>query len=160
MAANVVQCLNMFPAPQGISRFMRPLPIVTGVRPPGYASLRLEFGSYVQLFQDNTPSNTIAARTLGAIALATLTTTTIFVASHRFPRLTSPVDCPSHYRHHHRPCRGSHLQREPTLASSLNGVQTSPLTPTTTIGTLPPPPAPTLMIPSTPPTTTLSITTN
>ncbi|KAI2502776.1 Reverse transcriptase (RNA-dependent DNA polymerase) [Fragilaria crotonensis] len=69
MVADAVRCLNMFPADNGVSSSLSPLSIVTGVPPPDYASLRLEFGSYVQLFQDHSPSNTIAARTLGAIAL-------------------------------------------------------------------------------------------
>ena len=69
MVADAVRCLNLFPAHNGVSSSLSPLSIVTGVPPPDYASLRLEFGSYVQLFQDHSPSNTIAARTLGAIAL-------------------------------------------------------------------------------------------
>ncbi|KAI2490729.1 Reverse transcriptase (RNA-dependent DNA polymerase) [Fragilaria crotonensis] len=69
MVADAVRCLNMFPADNGVSPFLSPLSIVTGVPPPDYACLRLEFGTYVQLFQDHSPSNTIAARTLGAIAL-------------------------------------------------------------------------------------------
>jgi hypothetical protein len=31
--------------------------------------MRIEFGSYAQVFEDNTPSNTTRARTLGVIAL-------------------------------------------------------------------------------------------
>jgi hypothetical protein len=31
--------------------------------------MRLEFGAYAQVFEDNDPSNTIRARSLGAIAL-------------------------------------------------------------------------------------------
>lgn len=68
LVADAVRCLNMFPAPNGVSRHLSPLSIVTGVPSPDYATMRLEFGTYVQLFQDPTPSNTIAARTLGAIA--------------------------------------------------------------------------------------------
>ncbi|KAI2490511.1 Reverse transcriptase (RNA-dependent DNA polymerase) [Fragilaria crotonensis] len=67
MVVDVVRCLNMFPAP-GISE-SQSLSLVTGVPPPDYNHLRLEFGSYVQLFDNHEPSNTIRARTLGAIAL-------------------------------------------------------------------------------------------
>ncbi|KAI2502074.1 Reverse transcriptase (RNA-dependent DNA polymerase) [Fragilaria crotonensis] len=69
MVVDVVRCLNMFPAPHGISESLSPLSLVTGVPPPDYNHLRLEFGSYVQLFDNHEPSNTIRARTLGAIAL-------------------------------------------------------------------------------------------
>ena len=43
--------------------------IVTGRGLPNFHSFSLEFGTYVQIFDDNNPSNTIRARTLGAIAL-------------------------------------------------------------------------------------------
>jgi Reverse transcriptase (RNA-dependent DNA polymerase) len=48
---------------------MSPASLVTGVPPPDYNKLKLEFGSYVQLFEDNHPTNTTKARSLGAIAL-------------------------------------------------------------------------------------------
>ncbi|KAI2512542.1 Reverse transcriptase (RNA-dependent DNA polymerase) [Fragilaria crotonensis] len=38
-------------------------------RPSDYRTLTLEFGSYVQVFEDNSPSNTTRARSLGAITL-------------------------------------------------------------------------------------------
>jgi hypothetical protein len=61
MVVDVVRCLNMFPAAHGISATLSPLSLVTGVPSPDYNHLRLEFGSYVQLFADNDPSNTIRA---------------------------------------------------------------------------------------------------
>jgi hypothetical protein len=69
LVADVVRCLNMFPAAHGISNAMSPLSLVTGAPPPDYNYLQLEFGTYVQLFQDPVPSNTLTARTLGAIAV-------------------------------------------------------------------------------------------
>ena len=49
---------------------MSPASLVTGVANPDYNSMRIEFGAYVQVFEDNAPSNTLRARSLGAIALA------------------------------------------------------------------------------------------
>ena len=69
MVADAIRCLNMFPAPHGVSRTLSPATIVTGVPSVDYHALRLEFGTYVQLFEDSDPTNTIRARTLGAIAL-------------------------------------------------------------------------------------------
>jgi hypothetical protein len=48
---------------------MSPAGIVTGAGVPDYNRMRLEFGEYVQLFEDKDPSNTLRARSLGAIAL-------------------------------------------------------------------------------------------
>ncbi|KAI2513611.1 Reverse transcriptase (RNA-dependent DNA polymerase) [Fragilaria crotonensis] len=52
----------------GISDTMSPATIVTGVGTPNYQCMRIEFGTYAQVFEDNDPSNTLA-RSLGAIAL-------------------------------------------------------------------------------------------
>ena len=52
-----------------MSDTLSPDAIVTGARPPDFNNMRLEFGTYVQVFEDNTPSNTPKARSLGAIAL-------------------------------------------------------------------------------------------
>jgi hypothetical protein len=42
---------------------------MTGRAKPDYNELKLEFGSYVQVFEDNTPSNTTSSRNTGAIVL-------------------------------------------------------------------------------------------
>jgi hypothetical protein len=42
---------------------------MTGRANPDYNELKLEFGLYVQIFEDNTPSNTTTSRNTGAIAL-------------------------------------------------------------------------------------------
>ena len=42
---------------------------MTGRANPDYNELKLEFGSYVQVFEDNTPSNTTTSRNTGAIVL-------------------------------------------------------------------------------------------
>jgi hypothetical protein len=61
--------LNQFPAKNGISDTLSPLTIMTGRANPDYNELKLEFGSYVQVFEDNTPSNTTTSRNTGAIVL-------------------------------------------------------------------------------------------
>jgi hypothetical protein len=69
MVADVVRCLNNFPWKRGISDTLSPATIVTGVATPDYTCMRLELGSYVQVFEDSDPTNTPRARSLGAIAL-------------------------------------------------------------------------------------------
>jgi hypothetical protein len=61
--------LNQFPAKNGISDTLSPLTIMTGRANPDYNDLKLEFGSYVQVFEDNTPSNITTSRNTGAIVL-------------------------------------------------------------------------------------------
>ena len=61
--------LNQFPAKNGISDTLSPLTIMTGRANPDYNDLKLEFGSYVQVFEDNTPSNTTPSRNTGVIVL-------------------------------------------------------------------------------------------
>jgi hypothetical protein len=69
MVYDAVSCLNMFPWANGISALLSPTSIVTGLPPPDFLHMRIEFGSYAQVFEDNNPTNTPRARTLGAIAL-------------------------------------------------------------------------------------------
>ena len=59
----------MFPAEDGVSTSLSPLSIITGAAPPDYNLIKLEFGPYVQIFNENNPSNTMSVRTTGAIAL-------------------------------------------------------------------------------------------
>ena len=61
--------LNQFPAKNDISNTLSPLTIMTGRANPDYNDLKLEFGSYAQVFEDNTPSNTTTSRNTGAIVL-------------------------------------------------------------------------------------------
>ena len=70
MVADAVRCLNQFPWSNGISNTMSPNTIITGDTMPNYSRMRVEFGTYVQLFEDNTPSNTLKSRAVGAIALS------------------------------------------------------------------------------------------
>jgi hypothetical protein len=69
MVYDAVRCLNMFPWANGISASLSPTSIVTGLPTPDFLHMRIEFGSYAQVFEDNNPTNTPRARTLGAIAL-------------------------------------------------------------------------------------------
>ena len=69
MTYEVVWCLNMFPWPSGVSSTLSPSTIVTGDPRPNYTTMRIELGSYAQLFDDVTPSNTPHSRSFGAIAL-------------------------------------------------------------------------------------------
>ena len=68
----VTRSRNQFAAPDGISTTLSPLTIVTGVPPPDYSHMKLQFGSYVQVFNDNQPTNSMAPRTTGAIALSSV----------------------------------------------------------------------------------------
>jgi hypothetical protein len=62
--------LNQFPWKNGVSTTLSPASIVTGLANPDYQHLRIEFGAYAQVFEDNAPSDTPnRARSLGAIAL-------------------------------------------------------------------------------------------
>jgi hypothetical protein len=69
MVTEAVRCLNLFPRRTGISRDLSPISLVTGVAPPDYGAMRIEFGQYVQVFEDSDPTNTPRARSLGAIAM-------------------------------------------------------------------------------------------
>ena len=69
MVADAIRCLNQIPPTNGISSTLSPAGIMTGVAPPEKNLMRVEFGSYVQVFKDNDPTNTLCSRLLGAIAL-------------------------------------------------------------------------------------------
>jgi len=53
-----VRSLNQFPAQDGVSKDMSPLTIMTGAGRVDYNQLKLEFGTYAMIFEDNDPSNT------------------------------------------------------------------------------------------------------
>jgi hypothetical protein len=71
MVVNVVLCLNQFPWKLGILETMSPAGIVSCTAMPDFTTMHLkEFGSYVQMSEDNTPSNsTPRACSMGSIAL-------------------------------------------------------------------------------------------
>ena len=63
---HVVQFLNIFPGKHGLSTELSPETIMTGSPPPDYNKLKIEFGSYAQVFDAPSPSNTPRS---GAISL-------------------------------------------------------------------------------------------
>jgi hypothetical protein len=69
IVADSVRCLNNFPRKHGVSATISPVSILTGVPTPDYHGMRVEIGSYAQVYEENDPSNTPRARSLGAIAL-------------------------------------------------------------------------------------------
>jgi len=66
---NSAKALNQFPAQNGISDTLSLLTILTGHPNPDYNDLKLKSGSYVQVLEDNNPTNTTASRNTGVIVL-------------------------------------------------------------------------------------------
>ena len=66
---HAAKILNKLKAKNGISDTLSPLTIMTGRASPDYNDLKLEFGSYVQVFEDNTPRNTTTSLNTGVIVL-------------------------------------------------------------------------------------------
>ena len=69
MVADVTRCQNQSPRKNGISQTLSPTAIVTGHARPDYNTMKIKFGAYAQVFDDHYPTNTPAARSIGAIAL-------------------------------------------------------------------------------------------
>jgi hypothetical protein len=69
LVRRAVKVLNQFPALDGISDTLSPLNIMTGKANPDYTRMKLDFGAYAQVFEDNDPTNTAKSRRTGAIAL-------------------------------------------------------------------------------------------
>ena len=65
----IAYCLNAFPPKGGVSVNLSPSAIVTGHTMDYVKHCKLEFGEYVQTHEENTPRNSMKARTIGAIAL-------------------------------------------------------------------------------------------
>ena len=59
----------MFPAKLGLSITLSPLSLVTGAGKIDCDHLTLDFGSYVHIYNDPHPTNSMAPQTTGAIAL-------------------------------------------------------------------------------------------
>ena len=66
---HVVHHLNIFPWKYGLSTELSPETIMTGSPAPDYNKLKIEFGSYAQVFDAPSPSNPPRSLTHGAIAL-------------------------------------------------------------------------------------------
>ena len=67
---HVVHYLNIFPWKYGVSTELSPETIMTGFPAPDYNELKIEFGSYAQVFDAPSPSNTPRSCTHGAVALS------------------------------------------------------------------------------------------
>jgi len=61
--------LNQFPALDGISKTLSPKCIMTRKPNLDYNSLKIEFGSYALVFEDNYPTNTTKSCSMGTTAL-------------------------------------------------------------------------------------------
>ena len=66
----VLRNRNQLPAKNGISDRMSPLGIFMGYSLPDYHNLQLEFGTYVQVFEDLWITNQTDTRSNGTIALS------------------------------------------------------------------------------------------
>jgi hypothetical protein len=69
LAQFAVKSLNQLLALNGVSTLISPLTIMTGDGAVDVSKLTLEFGEYVQVFEDNLPSNNTNSRTTGGIAM-------------------------------------------------------------------------------------------
>ncbi len=65
--ASANKSLNQFPARDGASADLSPL--TTGVPSRDYDDMKIEFGSYAQVFEERGNTNTMRMRTTGAIAM-------------------------------------------------------------------------------------------
>ena len=62
--------MNFIPATDYISDHISPLTMVTGQGAPDYKQMKIEFGAYAQVFEENQTTNTQDTRAIGCIALA------------------------------------------------------------------------------------------
>ena len=67
---DMIKPMNALPASDGISDNTSPLTIVTGAGPIDYSKLRIEFGAYAQVFEDNKITNNADTQAHGCIALS------------------------------------------------------------------------------------------
>jgi hypothetical protein len=66
---NANKVMIQFPVQNGVSDTLSPLTIMTGKPTPDYNDMKIKFGVYAQVFEENNPTNTPITRTTGAIAL-------------------------------------------------------------------------------------------
>jgi hypothetical protein len=70
LVRRAVKCLNQFPVLDGVSATISPFTIITGRPNPNYDQMTLDFGTYVQVYEDNDKAtNSTMPRSTGAIAL-------------------------------------------------------------------------------------------
>ena len=61
---------SQFPVDDDVSDKLSHSTIIYGVRPPYFNKMKLEYGQYVQAFQDNKITNSNGTRSIRAIALS------------------------------------------------------------------------------------------
>jgi len=69
LVSYVVGWLNNFPVKGGVSKTLSPRALITGVQLDHNKHCKLEFGEYVQVHEENNPTNSMQPRATGAIAL-------------------------------------------------------------------------------------------
>ena len=69
MIYNCVLWINAFPPKGGVSASISPRTFITGVKLDYNCHCKLAFGAYAQVHEENLPTNSQQARTLGAICL-------------------------------------------------------------------------------------------
>ena len=69
MVIYAIRSWNQLPHPDGISPYLSPLSIVTGLPPVDISLLKQEVWEYFHVFNEMTTTNTMAARTSGALTL-------------------------------------------------------------------------------------------
>ena len=69
MIYNCVLWINAFPPKGGVSASIIPRTLITGVKFDYNCHCKLEFGAYAQVHEENLPTNSQQARTLGVICL-------------------------------------------------------------------------------------------
>ena len=71
MIYNCVLWINAFPPKGGVSEYIIPCTLLTGVRFDYNCHCKLAFGAYTQVHEENLKTNSQQARTLGAICIGT-----------------------------------------------------------------------------------------
>ena len=69
LLGQAVKSWNQLPVHNGVSTQLSPMSIKVGRKMPSYESLKLTFGTYVQVHANDVSINDVSARTIGAIAL-------------------------------------------------------------------------------------------
>ena len=67
---DTVKPMNYLPATDGISDHISPLTMVTGRGAPDYRKMKIDFGAYAQVFEENQVTNNQDTRAIGCVALA------------------------------------------------------------------------------------------
>jgi hypothetical protein len=69
LVQTIVMWLNNFPPRGGVSQTLSPRQLIVGNQLSAKLHCRIEFGAYAQVHEENTPTNSMTPRTIGAICL-------------------------------------------------------------------------------------------